>query len=342
MNQTNQRPMKKPQPKPLVSVVIPVHNEAPNILILMKSLDEVIEKLNKKYSFEIIFVNDGSSDETYNIINSIGTKHKYVKLLDLSRNFGNQIAVTAGVNESKGDVVITMDGDLQHPPSVIPALLVEWEKGYEVVQAKRVQYHNPGFVKNILSTVYFYMMNHISTVRIEKDVSDFRLMDRKAVEYFKKITERRRFVRGIVNWLGFRRSYVEYRIAPRFQGNSTFSLRRLFNLAMTGLTSFSLMPLKIASLLGILITTFSSVLLLIMSYSYFFINKELFRPIAFFVVLNALMGGIILVCLGFISIYIGNIHEDVRNRPLYIIRERINFDEEENKGPLTEEEQHQL
>jgi len=155
MNQTNQRPMKKPQPKPLVSVVIPVHNEAPNILILMKSLDEVIEKLNKKYSFEIIFVNDGSSDETYNIINSIGTKHKYVKLLDLSRNFGNQIAVTAGVNESKGDVVITMDGDLQHPPSVIPALLVEWEKGYEVVQAKRVQYHNPGFVKNILSTVYF-------------------------------------------------------------------------------------------------------------------------------------------------------------------------------------------
>ncbi|MBW2031475.1 MAG: glycosyltransferase family 2 protein, partial [Deltaproteobacteria bacterium] len=287
--------MKKPEPRPLVSVVIPVYNEASNIELLMRGLDEVIEKLCERYSFEVIFVNDGSNDETYDIITSIADNKKYVKLIDLSRNFGNQIAVSAGINEAKGDIAITMDGDLQHPPAVIPQLLSEWEKGYEVVQAKRVQYRNPSFVRNILSIVYFYIMNHISSVKIEKDVSDFRLMDRKAVEYFKKVTERRRFVRGIVNWLGFRRSYIEYRINPRLQGNSTFSIRGLFNLAMAALTSFSLMPLKIASLLGVLITTFSSVLLLIISYSYFFVNKEIFRPIAFFAVLNALMGGIILV-----------------------------------------------
>lgn len=323
--------MQNRKTRPIVSIVIPVYNESSNAEILVDELDKEIEKLKDKYIFEVIFVNDGSQDETYDIIIDLIKQKKYIKLIDLSRNFGNQIAVTAGVNESKGDMVITMDGDMQHPPSLIPALIAEWEKGYEVVQSKRIQYKSPGFIKNILSSMFFYIMNRISTVNIEKDVSDFRLMDRKVVDYFKKVPERIRFIRGIVNWLGFRKTYVEYQIKPRFGGDTAFSISRLFKLAITGLTSFSLFPLKIAFLLGFLITILSSGLLIWMGCVYLFISKETFRPIAFFVVLNALMGGIILLCLGAISFYIGSIHEEVRNRPLYVIRERINFNEENSE-----------
>jgi dolichol-phosphate mannosyltransferase len=327
--------MEKRTKKSLVTVVIPVFNEAKSINTLIDKLERVRERLKDSYEFELIFVNDGSTDETYEMILSSSDRMRHIKLVDLSRNFGNQIAVTAGVHEANGDIVITMDGDLQHPPALIPDLIAEWEKGYEVVQAKRVRYRNPGLLKNLLSFAYFFLMNRISAVRIERDVSDMRLMDRKAVEYFNRVTERRRFVRGIVNWLGFRRSYVEYRVEPRLDGNSSFSLWKLLKLAMTGLTAFSLMPLKIASFLGGLITFCSFILLASMSYIHFFVNNEMFRPIAFFAVLNALMSGLILVCLGLLSIYIGNIHEEVKNRPLYVVREKVNFGEKENVKNVT-------
>lgn len=323
--------MQNHKTRPIVSIVIPIYNEARNVEILVNETDKEIEKLKSKYVFEIIFVNDGSQDETYDIIVNLTKSKKNIKLIDLSRNFGNQIAVTAGINESNGDIVITMDGDMQHPPSVIPELIAKWEKGYEVVQAKRIQYKSPGFLKNILSSMFFFIMNRISTVNIEKGVSDFRLMDRKVVDYFKKVPERIRFIRGIISWLGFRKTYIEYQIKPRLEGDTTFSISRLFKLAMIGLTSFSLFPLKIAFVSGFLITILSSGLLIWMGFVYLFISKTTFRPIAFFAVLNALMGGIILLCLGAISFYIGSIHEEVRNRPLYVIRERINFNEENSE-----------
>ena len=312
--------------KPLVSLVIPVYNEGTAITSLLRQIEPELDALEARYLFEVIFVNDGSTDETYERILAL-TRHKpYIKLLDLSRNFGNQIAVSAGVNEARGDAVITMDGDLQQPPALIPELLAEWEKGSEVVQAKRVEYHPPGFLKSTLSALFFYLIERVSDVTLEKDISDFRLMDKKVREYFKKVTERQRFVRGIINWMGFRKSYVEYHVPTRISGTTSFSFSRLFHLAMTGLTSFSRFPLKIASILGAVITIFSFGLLVVMTYTYLSGNIFKVRPIAFLAVLNALMGGLILICLGFISLYIGNIHEEVRHRPLYIVRERINFD----------------
>ena len=244
----------------------------------MNELDTVLEQLYLRYAFEVIFVNDGSHDTTYDNIIAETKKRGYVRLIDLSRNFGNQIAVTAGINEAGGDAIITMDGDRQHPPPVIPDLIEEWEKGYEIVQAKRIYYENPGIFKNVLSSLYFVILNRISKVRIEKEISDFRLLDRKVAAYFRKVAEKDRFVRGIVNWLGFRKSYVEYEVPPRLEGNTTFSIGGLFRLALAGMTSFSLVPLKIASLLGLLITLFSSVLLVWMGYVYLFVSKSYVTP----------------------------------------------------------------
>lgn len=317
--------------KPIISIIIPVFNEGRNIEILIEQIDEQIEKLRDNYFFEIIFVNDGSRDETYDVIVTIARMKKHIKLIDLSRNFGNQIAVTAGINESKGHAVITMDGDMQHPPSLIPELIAEWEKGYEIVETRRIQYRRPGFIRNMMASIYFNIMKLVSEIDISKDISDFRLMDRKVVEHFKRVTEKKRFVRGIINWMGFRKSFVDYQIKSRSNRDTSFSILELFRLATTGLISFSLFPLKLAFILGFIITIISSGLLIFMSYSYLFVSKEMFRPIAFFSVLNALMGGLILLCLGFISMYIGNIHEEVRNRPLYMIRERINFDGDNNE-----------
>ncbi len=312
------------------SIVIPVYNEANNIDSLICEIDKEIEKLKGKYLFEVIFVNDGSTDKTYEIITSMAKRKKYVKLIDLSRNFGNQIALTAGVQESSGDAVITMDGDLQHPPSVIPKLIAEWEKGHELVEGKRIDYRSHRFFTHIMSSIFFYMINHMSEIKLEKSVSDFRLMDRKVVRYFRQVDEKKRFVRGIISWMGFRKSYVEYQVPRRDEGHTTFSGWKLFRLAVVSLTSFSLIPLRIAAVLGIFITAVSSGLLIFMGYTYFFISKVAFRPIAFIAVINALMGGFILICLGLISMYIGNMYEEVRNRPLYIVRERVNFGEDIN------------
>ena len=322
--------MQDPKPLTEISIAIPVYNEANNIDRLICEIDKEIAKLRAKYQFEIIFVNDGSTDNTYEVITNIAKSRKDVKLIDLSRNFGNQIAVTAGVQESGGDAVITMDGDLQHPPSAIPEFIAEWEKGYELVEGKRVDYRSYGFAKRIMSSIFFYIMKHVSEIRLEKNISDFRLMDRKVVAYFSRITERKRFVRGIVNWMGFRKTYVEYQVPQRNQGDTSFSVWKLFRLAVTSLTSFSLIPLRVAAVLGIIITFVSTTLLIFMGYTYFFVSREMFRPIAFFTVINALMGGLILICLGLISIYIGNTYEEVRNRPLYIVRERVNFKDGKN------------
>ncbi len=319
-----------------VSIVIPVYNEANNIDSLICKIEEEKEKLKGRYLFEVIFVNDGSTDKTYEIVTSMAKSRKYVKLIDLSRNFGNQIALTAGVQESSGDAVITMDGDLQHPPSVIPGLIAEWEKGYELVEGKRIDYRRHRFLTHIMSSIFFYMINHMSEIKLEKSVSDFRLMDRKVVRYFRQVAEKKRFVRGIISWMGFRKSYVEYQVPRRDEGHTTFSGWKLFRLAVTSLTSFSLLPLRIAAVLGIFITAVSSGLLILMGYTYFFISKVAFRPIAFFAVSNTLMGGLILICLGLISMYIGNMYEEVRNRPLYIVRERVNFKEDKNTSASLE------
>ena len=309
-----------------ISIVIPVYNEENNIDPLIQRIEQIRNSLLGEYEFEVLFVNDGSEDNTYDQIVAHSIQNDTIKLLDLSKNFGNQIAVTAGINESSGDAVITMDGDLQHPPETIHDLLQSWEKGAEVVQALRSDNPTRGIIKRVFKALYFFVMRRIANVDFFSDVSDFRLMDRVVVDCFNRVPERVRFVRGIVNWLGFSKDHIEYTVDERISGKSTFTFRGLTKLAVAALTSFCLLPLQIASLLGLIITVFSLAIFCWMVIMYLFVSKTVISPVAFFTVLNAILGGLILLSVGLVSLYVGNILEEVKGRPLYVVRKRINFD----------------
>ena len=311
--------------KKKVSIVVAVFNEESNIKTLCEKIAHVFTEL-KAYDYEILFINDGSQDKTYDIISQLAQRDAKIKLIDLSKNFGNQIATSAGLEHSGGDAVITMDGDLQHPPDVIPELVARWESGYEVVLGERAANKDFGVTRKVATRSYFWFFKKISDIGLEADISDFRLLDRKVVNALNHFKEKSRFLRGLVHWVGFKRATVSYHVDERQQGDTKFSMKRLVRLGMQSITSFSLLPLKLAGYLGLVITGVSIILLLYMSYTVLFVNPALFRPIAFFAVLNSLLSGLILVCLGLIAVYIGNTHNEVLKRPLYIIREKINFD----------------
>ena len=308
-----------------ISIVVSVFNEEKNIQTLYDRIHDVFSRLNR-YDFELIFINDGSLDNTYGEICRLSQRDPRIKLIDLSRNFGNQIATSAGLQFSKGNAVITMDGDLQHPPELISELINKWEDGCEVVLGERTAHKDFGLLRKTATKYYFWFFKKISNIGLEADISDFRLLDRKVVDALNNFKERSRFLRGLVHWVGFKRAYVAYRVDERGHGDTKYSMRRLLSLGMHSITSFSLLPLRFAGYLGMLITSVSMILLLYMSYTVLFVNPDYFRPIAFFAVLNSLLSGLILIGLGFIAVYIGHTHNEVLRRPLYIVREKINFE----------------
>ncbi len=303
----------------LISIVVPVYNEAGNIEPLVSEIQKVFEAL-QQYDYEILFVNDGSKDRSYDVVVELSKDNKNIKLIDLSKNFGNQIAVSAGMEHATGDAVITMDADLQHPPSVITKLIKEWEKGFEVVVAKR-----KGWEHAFGSRLFFILLSFFSDIKLNYQISDLRLLDRIAIEAFCRFSERQRFVRGMVQWLGFRQSEIDYEVSKRGAGKSSFSFLGLIKLAITSFTSFSLVPLKVALIVGFMIFMGSIFLLLYMAINYYFISPGIFRPIAFFAVLNATLSGFILICLGLVASYVGKVYREVIGRPIYIVREKINF-----------------
>ena len=311
----------------LISIVVAVFNEEENIKPLYEQISSVFSSL-KAYDFEVIFVNDGSSDYTYPEVNQLALQDKRVKLIDLSRNFGNQIALSAGLDFAEGVAVITMDGDLQHPPSLVPQLISKWEKGYEVVIGQRLENEDIGFLRRTSTDLYFWLLKWISDINLEPDVSDFRLLDRKVVGVLREFGERNRFLRGLVHWVGFNRAYVPFRVDPREHGHTTFSPFRLIRLGMQGITSFSLLPLRLAGYLGLLISSVSVILLVYMGFINLFVDPLMFRPIAFFAVLNALLCGSIMACLGLLAIYLGKTYSEVLRRPVYIVRETRNIDKQ--------------
>lgn len=309
----------------LISIVIPIFNEEKNIETLSEKIENVFKGL-VDYDYEIIFVNDSSTDNSYTKIVNLARKNKRVKLLDFSRNFGNQIAVSAGYQYANGRAVINMDGDLQHPPELIPDLVLKWEQGNEIVIAKRIEEKHLGFFRRIFTKLYFKVFNKVANVEIEAGISDYRLLDRKVVQVLKLFTERNRFFRGIINWIGFKKDYVSYRVDRRKGGISSFSFLSLLRLGFSGFTSFSLLPLKIAGYLGLLITGISFLLILYMIITMGILKSQYFTPLAYIAVFNAFLIGIVLICLGFLALYIGNIYGEILNRPLFIVREKINFD----------------
>lgn len=306
-----------------ILIVIPVYREAGNLERLHKRLDEVTSDL-AALAWEYLFVNDGSPDSSLDVLRRLAEQDPKVRVIDLSRNFGKEIALTAGVhNADDADAVICMDADLQHPPELIPTLLMEWEKGAEIVATVRESIEKQPWLRRAGSHFYYWLMARISGLEMVSQTTDFRLYDKKVVAAFRQATERERMFRGIMDWLGFRKVYVPFRAQARTDGVAGYSYIKLWRLAVNSITSFSLLPLRLTGYLGVLITSCSGLLLAWMLGTYFFSNVHMYTPLAMVVVANTFLIGIVLMAIGLVALYIGTIHTEVVNRPLYIVRERI-------------------
>lgn len=300
-----------------VTVVIPVYNERDNIIVLKDAIHQVFSKLN--YRYHILFVDDGSSDGTPNILYTISCLDESVGYISLSRNFGHQAALKAGLDMASGDCVISMDGDMQHPPSVLPLLLEQWENGFDVVNTIRQDNSDSHSFKKTSSRLFYKVINGISDFEIKAGSADFRLMSRKVVDILCGLNENDPFFRGLVSWIGFSQTYVVYTASERFSGSSKYSLKKMFQLAVKGITSFSVRPLYIAIYPGIIISLLSLLYIPYALYSYLTGTAQpgwtsLIVTVAFF-------SGLQLMLLGIIGLYLGKVISESKSRPVYIIKE---------------------
>jgi len=305
-----------------LSVIIPVFNEENNISPLLERLKKVI----KKYQYEIIFVSDGSTDKTEEIIKNFSQKDKNIKLISFTRNFGHQMALFAGYQNSKGDAVVSLDADLQDPPELIDQLIEKWKSGAKIVYAKREERKGESFFKKITASFFYQLINFFSDVPIPKEVGDFRLIDKQVVDYLKNLKEKPEFLRGIVAWPNFKTDYVFFQREKRFSGKTHYPLSKMINFALQGLTSFSTKPLRLSTYLGF-ITSLGAVLTIIFKSIQHFVFHQgdwlpgwasLFFSIVF-------LGGVQLIMIGIIGEYLGKIYKEIQNRPNYIIKEKVNL-----------------
>lgn len=303
-----------------ISIVVPVFNEEDNLHEFHRRMTEVMAR--EQYDYQLIFVDDGSRDSSALLLNELAQKDAHVEAYLLSRNYGHQMALTCGLDHADGDAVITMDGDLQHPPELVPQLLRLWEAGHEIVQTRRLATEDAGFFKNLTSSAYYKLINTLSKVEITPGGSDFRLMDRIAVDAFKLYRERARFIRGLVNTLGFRVTVLDFIAPPRFAGHSKFNLRKMLHFALDGITAFSNLPLRWAFYMGLVFGLCSLLLLGHVFYVKYIINDAV--PGWSTTMVSVLfLGGIQLVGIGILGEYIGRIFEEIKHRPLYLVARHI-------------------
>lgn len=315
--------------KILCSVVVPVYNEELVIQETYKRLKAVMDGLKEPY--EIIFVNDGSRDATAEIARSICESDCNIKFLDFSRNFGHQIAITAGMDYATGDSIVVIDADLQDPPEVIPEMINKWKEGYDVVFGKRLKRQGETFFKRLTAKVFYRFLRSMTDVDIPVDTGDFRLIDRKVCEALKSVNERNRYVRGIISWLGFKHTGVEFVREKRFAGETKYPLKKMLRFAFDAIASFSYKPLKLASYTGVTISLVSFLYLLVVIYQRLFTDTTI-EGWASTLAVSLFFNGIILIILGIVGGYIGRIYDEVKGRPLYIVRDAKNFDREKDLG----------
>ncbi|MBR5589022.1 MAG: glycosyltransferase family 2 protein, partial [Phascolarctobacterium sp.] len=297
--------------------------EEDNLREFHKRITEVMSQ--EPYDYKIVFVNDGSSDGSAVVLSELAKEDDHVEAYLLSRNYGHQMALTCGLDNAEGDAIVTMDGDMQHPPEIVPQLLRLWEQGNEIVITKRLATEDAGFFKNITSATYYKLINAMSKVEITPGGSDFRLMDRIAVDAFKQYRERARFIRGLVNTLGFKVAEVEFVAPPRFAGQSKFNLRKMLHFALDGITAFSNLPLRWAFYTGLIMGLISMALLGHVLYEKF-VDEDIVPGWATTMVSILFLGGIQLVGIGILGEYIGRIFEEIKHRPLYLVSRHIKKD----------------
>lgn len=304
----------------LVSIVVPVFNEEDNIDKFYAEVCKYMEPL--PYQIELIFVDDGSNDATAFILDRLTQQDSRVRGILLARNYGHQIALTCGLDHAQGDVVITMDGDMQHPPEMLPMLIKRWENGSEVVQTIRVNTEGVSWFKNFTSSTFYKLINAISKVEIREGGSDFRLLDKKVVTSFRRFQERARFIRGMISDIGYRQDTIEFVAPKRFAGKSKFSLRKMLHFALDGITAYSKMPLRFALYIGVLLGLISLGLTMHVFYIKLF-TEEAVPGWATISASILFLGGLQLLGLGIIGEYVGRIFEEVKQRPLYLVRDEL-------------------
>lgn len=315
----------------MYSIVVPVYNEELVVAETYKRLKGVMDSLNEPY--EIVFINDGSRDKTPLMVNKICQEDKNIKFIDFSRNFGHQIAITAGMDYTSGKAIVVIDADLQDPPEVIPLMIEKWKEGYDVVYGKRAERKGETFFKKFTAKMFYRLLSSMTDIDIPVDTGDFRLIDRKVCDALKRVNEKSRYIRGLISWLGYRQTAVEFVREKRFAGETKYPLKKMLKFAFDAITSFSYKPLKLASHIGIYVSLFSFVYFLYVLYEKFFTSKTV-PGWTTLVALNLFFNGVILVILGIVGEYIGRIYDESKNRPLYLVREAVNFDEEKTKGNL--------
>lgn len=310
--------------KKLVSYIFPIYNESGNIDLLYKTIDKLL-KTNKKYDYEIIFVNDGSRDNSLELLTQIQKKDSRVTVIDFSRNFGHQIAVTAGLDHAEGDAVIIMDSDMQDPPKVSFELIKKWEEGYEVVYAQRRSRKDTWF-KKFTANMFYRTLQKLADIDIPRNTGDFRLVDRKVVDELKKFKEHNRFLRGMVSYIGFTQIAVQFDRDERHAGETGYPLKKMLKFAADGIFSFSTYPLKLIRNVGFAIASLAFLGILYAIFMKIFFPEITIEGWTFIVISILFMGGVQLVMLGVLGSYIGRIYTESQDRPLYMISRVLSND----------------
>lgn len=305
-----------------VSILIPAYNEEASLPLLYSEICKVMDDVvfNDKYYWELLFVNDGSRDNTLSVLKSLRARDMRVSYVDLSRNFGKESAMLAGFDFVTGDCMIIMDADLQHPPYVIKEMLLKWEDGYDDVYAKRLTRGKESWLRKSLSMAFYKLLNKTTKVEMLSNVGDFRLLDRRCIEALKELRECERYTKGLYCWIGFKKTYVEFEQGDRLAGESSWSMMGLFKLAIDGIVSFSSFPLRIATIIGGCVSFIAFIYAL-----YIIVKTTIYGdPVAGFPTLMCVilfLGGIQLLCIGIIGEYVARMFNETKKRPNYIIRE---------------------
>ncbi|MCL1925409.1 MAG: glycosyltransferase family 2 protein [Defluviitaleaceae bacterium] len=309
------------------SVVIPAYNEEEVLHACHKQLTEVMKSLGEPY--ELIFVDDGSKDKTLQILKEISNEDENIRVISFSRNYGHQIAITAGMDYSKGEAVVVIDADLQDPPALIPKMIEKWKEGFHVVYAKRIKRKGESFFKKVTAKVYYRLLNSLTTIDIPVDTGDFRLIDRQIADILKNdIREKNRYIRGLVAWIGFNQTFIEYERDERLAGETKYPLKKMIKFAIDGLTSFSYKPLKIATKIGFIFSfaAFIHLCYVVIEALFFYRTNPGWASLMSVILFSQ---GIILIILGILGEYMGRIFKEAKDRPIYLVQEVLGYKEKE-------------
>jgi len=311
--------------RPELSVVVPIYNEEEVLLVSYKRLVGVLDKIGLTY--ELIFVNDGSKDRTPELLAELADADSNVRVLNFSRNFRHQAAITAGMDYSEGDAVVVIDGDLQDPPEVIPQMVAKWREGYDVVYGKRIKRQGETAFKKVSASVFYRVLRSMTNVDIPADTGDFRLINRQVCDTLTALREHNRFVRGLVSWVGFKQTSVEFVREERYAGETKYPLRRMIELSISGMASFSKRPLQFASIAGLLASSTGFIWLLTMLFIWLFGGTP--NGFAIVIAFVLFLQGLMFIFIGIMGEYIGRIYDEVRDRPNYIIRDTRGYENKE-------------